>query len=252
MPSREKTAFVTPFGKYQFRRMPFGLTGAPACFQRMMDGLFEESENTVVYIDDVAVHSTTWEQHLDDVEDALSKIRTAGLTVKPPKCRMGFSECDFLGHKVGRGRVKPGSIKVKAIQNFKQPVKKKDVRAFLGLTSYYRRFVPNFSTITAPLSDLTKNDRPDRVVWTQTEEQAFTTLRKILMSEPVLHGPNYDQPFIVQTDASDVGIGAVLSQEWDGEDQPVAFFSRKLIPREKNWAASASPSWRASVTLHFT
>lgn len=249
--SREKTAFVTPFGKYQFRRMPFGLTGAPACFQRMMDGLFEEVENTAVYIDDLAIHSTTWEEHLADVESALKAIQAAELTIKPPKCRMGFRECAFLGHKVGGGRVRPGTLKVQAIRDFEIPIKKKDVRSFLGLASYYRRFVPQFSTIATPLSDLTKNDQPDRVKWTPTTNKAFETLKASLTKEPVLRGPDFERPFVLQTDASDVGIGAVLSQVWEDDDQPVAYFSYQENAIGPPWTGSAWPSWRELNTSRF-
>ena len=116
--------------------------------------------------------------------------------------------------------------------------KKKDVRSFLGLASYYRRFVPEFSTVASPLTDLTKNCNPDKVVWGTQEQQAFNNLKKCLTSQPILRGPDYDQQFILQTEASDVGIGAVLSQkDEDDMDRPVAYFSRKLLPREKNFAA---------------
>lgn len=236
--SREKTAFVTPFGKYQFRRMPFGLTGAPATFQRMMDGMFEDvQDNTMVYIDDIAVDSPTWEEHLTQVETTLQRIQKAGLTLKPAKCKMAFHSCEYLGHQVGGGLVRPGLAKVEAIRDFIVPRKKKDVRSFLGLASYYRKYVPGFSTIAAPLSDLTQQSEPDRVIWSKTAQEAFETLKDALTSSPVLHGADYDRPFVLQTDASNVGIGAVLNQQWGEEDHPIAFFSRKPIPREQHWAA---------------
>lgn len=148
-----------------------------------------------------------------------------------------MAECHYLGHIVGKGQVKPEEAKVTAINNFKRPISKKDVRSFLGLASYYRRFVPGFSTIAAPLSDLTKNNEPEKVKWTETTEIAFTTLKSWLVSDAVLMGPNYNKQFILQTDASDVGIGATLSQlDEEGSDRPIAYFSRKLLPREVNYA----------------
>lgn len=141
--AREKTAFVTPFGKYQFQRMPFGLTGAPAVFQRMMDNLFDnDRESVMVYIDDIAVHSDTWAQHLAHVETTLQRLQSAGLTLKPSKCRLAFQTCEYLGHQVGGGRIRPCLAKVAAIEAFLTPKRKKDVRSFLGLASYYRKYVP--------------------------------------------------------------------------------------------------------------
>lgn len=235
--SQEKTAFVTSFGKYQFRRMPFGLTGAPATFQRMMDTLLEDLPQTVVYIDDVAVHSVEWEDHLKQVDATLDRIEKAGLTLKPTKCHMGFFDCEYLGHKVGGGLIRPGAAKIQAIRDFVVPKRKKDVRSFLGLASYYRRYVPGFATIAAPLSDLTRTSEPDKTQWTSQTQEAFQKLKDALTSAPVLRGVDFSKEFTLQTDASNVGIGAVLSQQWESGDQPVAFFSRKLIPRERNWAA---------------
>lgn len=128
--------------------------------------------------------------------------------------------------------------KTSAIMEFKTPRTKKDVRSFLGLAGYYRRFVPNFSSIAAPLTDLTCKDLPDKVRWTDHHQQAFSTLKTILTSAPVLQGPDYAKEFVIQTDALDVGIGAVLAQtDNQGNDRPVAFFSRKLKSRERNYAA---------------
>ena len=234
---REKTAFTTPFGLFQFTRMPFGLKGAPATFQRMVDKLNGLQKFSSAYIEDVIVFSTTWDEHIQHLEVVLSRIKEAGLTVKRKKCQFGMSECGYLGHIIGSGRVCPESAKIEAVQNFEQPTTKTRVRFFLGLTGYYRKFIPDYATIAAPLSDLTSKAKPNQVVWTPECADAFDRLRHILCSFPVLKSPEWDKPFILQTDASGRGVGAVLSQAGDdGGDRPVAYFSRKLLPREERYS----------------
>ena len=143
----------------------------------------------------------------------------------------------YLGYLVG-GIIEPDPQKIiTAVNNFKQPTTKTEVRAFHGLASYYRKFVSNFATLAAPLTELLKKGQPERIVWTDECEKAFRELKSALTTEPVLKAPDFSRPFIVQTDASDKGIGAVLSQTGeDGQEHPVAYASRKLQPREKNYA----------------
>lgn len=146
--------------------------------------------------------------------------------------------CQYLGHQVGENKVKPIEALVRDVEKFEIPKKKKDVRAFLELTGYYRRFIPNYATVATPLSNLTKDDRPDKVEWKKDEQQAFDELKRALMSKPVLQGPDFEREFFLQTDASNDGVGVVLSQkEEDGSDRPIAFFSKKLKTSERNSAA---------------
>ena len=155
--SRAKTAFTTGFGPYQFRVMPFRLQGAPATFQRMMDRLLMGLEGyTAAYLDDLVIFSQSWTDHLEHLQSILLRLREAGLTVKPKKCQFGMKECVYLGHVVGNGTVKPEHGKLEAVQDFPTPETKSQVRAFLGLTGYYRRFIPDYSSIAAPLTDLTR------------------------------------------------------------------------------------------------
>ncbi|XP_053873204.1 uncharacterized protein LOC128831095, partial [Malaclemys terrapin pileata] len=235
--SREKTAFATPTGLYQFTRMPFGLHGAPATFQRLMDRLLQpHQEYAAAYLDDVVIYSPQWETHLERVAAVLRSLREAGLTANPKKCRIGWQETKYLGYAIGHGQVKPLIGKVQAIANCPPPTTKRQVRQFLGLAGYYRRFIPQFAAIAAPLTGLLTKDSPRQVIWTTECDRAFRTLKKCLCSEPVLYSPDFNLPFVLQTDASEVGLGAVLSQDVGGEEHPVLYISRKLFPREKNYA----------------
>ncbi|KAM8939633.1 isocitrate dehydrogenase [NAD] subunit beta, mitochondrial [Pelodytes ibericus] len=235
--AKEKTAFVTPEGLYQYTVLPFGLHGAPATFQRLMNKLLRpHSGYASEYLDDVVIYSQDWASHLEKVEAVLNSIRKAGLTANPSKCSIGYMEAKYLGYTVGRGLVKPQMTKVEAIENWPRPLRKKQVKAFLGLVGYYRRFIPHFATRAAPLTDLIKAKAPDTVKWNDDAEKSFVDLRTALCMHPVLVAPDFKKHFFLQTDASDVGLGAVLSQMIGGEEHPVLFLSRKLLPREQNYA----------------
>ena len=159
--AKKLTAFITPFGLYQFKVMPFGLNGAPATFQRLMDGVVHGiSGFTAAYLDDLVIFSQSWEEHVVHVRKVLGRLREAGLTAKPEKCQMGMRKCAYLGYVVGGGEVRPQEGKVEAVRRCEVPRTKKDVRMFLGLSGYYRRFIPHYSEIAAVLSDLTRKDRP--------------------------------------------------------------------------------------------
>ena len=143
--------------------------------------------------------SKTWNDHLLHLETVLTKLQDAQLTLQLAKCVFAAPSCDFLGHHVAEG-ISPQKAKTASIENFQQPKTKKDVRSFLGLVSYYRRYIPNFSAISSPLSDLTKNRcRPDIIEWTDACQKAFTTLKQLLTSHPILAPPNYDLPFLLYT-----------------------------------------------------
>ena len=235
--AKELTVFVTPYGLFQFKVMPFGLNGAPAMFQRLMDRVIQGmSEYTVAYLDDLVVNSATWKDHLEHVRQVLVRLRESGLTAKPDKCQFGMKHCRYLGYVVGGGEVRPEVAKVEAVKKWKRPRTKKEVRMFLGLSGYYRRFIPQYSVIAAVLTDLTRKDRPKLVRWTEECEDAFERLKEVLCNDPVLKSPDYSREFTVQTDASDRGMGAVLCQtNKDGEEHPVAYFSRKFLPREERY-----------------
>uniref|UniRef100_K7EYV5 ribonuclease H n=1 Tax=Pelodiscus sinensis TaxID=13735 RepID=K7EYV5_PELSI len=202
--ARLKSAFITPLGLYEFLVLPFGLKGAPATFQRLVDQLLRGMENcALAYIDDICVFSQSWEDHVAHVSQVLDRLREAGLTVKAGKCKVGMAEVSYLGHKVGSGCLKPEPAKVEAIRDWPVPQTKKQVQAFIGMAGYYRRFVPNFSSIAAPITELCRKGRPDRVVWTEQCQRALCALKGALAKAPVLVNPDFDKPFIVFTDASD-------------------------------------------------
>ena len=218
--------------------MPFGLSGAPASFQKLMDRILRGSqEYSEAYLDDVVIFSETLEEHLKHLTDILERIRKAGLTVKLGKCQFAMSQCVYLGHVVGNGMVKLERSKVEAIENFPVPENKREIRTFLGLTGYYRKFIPDYATIAAPLSDLTKKALPNSLKLNDEARKAFEKLKKLLCSEAVLSSQDLGRPFILQTDASDRGVGAVLCQQGDdGEEHPVYYYSRKFLPREERYS----------------
>ena len=235
--AREKTAFATPGGLFQYTVLPFGIHGAPATFQRMMDQVLRPHRAyAAAYIDDIIIHSGSWDVHIQQLRAVLGELRKAGLTANPAKCRLGLEETAYLGFRVGRGNVRPQESKVAAIRDWPRPTSKKQVKSFLGLVGYYQRFIPGFATLASPMNDLTRKTFPDRIQWTEAAEKAFESLRGALCSEPVLITPDFTSPLIVHTDASEVGLGGVLSQVRAGEEHPVTYISRKLLPNERNYS----------------
>jgi transposase InsO family protein len=236
--SREKTAFRTHVGLFQFRVMPFGLTGAPATCQRLLDKVLRGAqEYATAYLDDVAIFSDTWEDHLRHLGDVLRRFREAGLVANRNKCQFVRPSLKLLGFVLGGGKLKPDSDKIAAVEAFTRPINKTGVRAFLGLTGYYRRFIPDYARLAVPLTDLTRKLQPDKVVWGAAQQAAFEALKSALVRGPVLQAPDPTKPYILQTDASQYGIGAVLSQvDADGVEHPVYYASRKLLPRETRYS----------------
>ena len=234
--SREKTAFISPFGKYEFSWMPFGLKNAPAVFQRLMDGVLNECYSYAApYIDDILIFSPNWAEHLVHVRSVLAVLRKHGLTAKPSKCTWGRSYVEYLGHIVGSGIVAVPRMRVTAMAEFQQPVTKKNMRAVLGSVGYYRKFIPHFSRYSSVLTPATCHDAPGKVVWSPKMLEAFSHLRSVLCSVCVLNIPGSEDIFILQTDASAGGVGAVLNVVRDDKILPVAFFSKQLQGAERRY-----------------
>lgn len=234
-----KTAFVTYSGLYEFTRMPFGLTNAPATFQRSMQHVLAglQPHIALLYIDDVLIHSPSFPQHLADIETILKRFRTFGLKLKPTKCFFARDEVQYLGHIITPAGLKPDPNKVKAVAEFPKPTDVPAVRRFLGMAGYYRRFIPHFARITRPLCELLRKET--NFDWSEKCNTAFELVKDHLTTAPVLAYPDFRKDFCVESDASGIGIGAVLTQQdKDGHYHPIAYISRSLQQAERNYSVT--------------
>ena len=236
--SKEETAFTTPFGLYEFEVMPFGLHNAPATFQRTMNHVLRDCRGfSGAYIDDIVVFSKSWEEHIQHLREVFIQLEKAGFTVKVKKCRFENDTAHYLGHVIGAGGIHPDPEKVEAVRNYPEPKTKRNVRAYLSLVGYYRRFISQFSTLAAPLTEFTRKGQPEKVQISESCRTAYVKLKESLLKAPVLKIADPRKPFVLQTDKSDYGLWAVLSQaDEEGEEHPVAYSSRKLFPRELNYS----------------
>lgn len=229
-----KTAFRTRFGSFEFRVLPFGLTSAPATFQRLMNDILMPylDRFVIVYLDDICIYSRTPEEHLEHLETVLGVLRDHKLFAQSAKCEWGVRSMEFLGHIVSDEGISVDPRKIEAIVEWPTPKNATDVMRFKGLANFYRRFVHNFSKIAAPLSALTGNV-PFK--WGLAEQQAFDALKQALTQAPVLATPDFTRPFIVRCDASNYAIGQVLCQGDGKDERVVAYESRKLSPTEARY-----------------
>ena len=232
-----RTAFTTSLGQWEFVVMPFGLCNAPATFQRLMNAVFATEINRfiLVYLDDILIFSESIEEHWEHLRTALQRLRKARLYGRIHKCDFLKPRVDYLGYEVSKQGVHASPEKVKAIVNWPRPQSVHDVRSFLGLASYYRRFIHGFSQIAGPLTELTRSKA--KWHWDDAQENSFLALKISLATAPVLRLPDFDHQFVVTTDASDVAIGAILQQDVGMGLQPIAFASRKLQQAEVRYSA---------------
>lgn len=232
----QKTAFTVENGHFEFVRMPFGLKNAPSTFQRVMDNILLgiQNERCLVYMDDIIVYSATIHDHLSRLTDVFKRLRNANLKIQPDKCEFLRKEVAYLGHVITKDGVKPNPSKVDSILNFPQPKNQKDIKSFLGLAGYYRRFISNFAKVSKPLTKLLQKDQP--FVFDSECVKSFNDLKHALTSTPVLVYPNFNEPFLLTTDASGFAIGAVLSQGPIGKDLPIAYASRTLCQAESRYS----------------
>lgn len=238
--SREKTAFTVPNRPlYQFTVMPFGLCNAPQTMCRLMDKVipYHLKEQVFVYLDDLLLISDNFDSHVSLLSEVAQHIRKAGLTINISKSKFCLREVRYLGYIVGNGVLKTDPGKVEAITNYPAPKTVRQLRRFLGMTGWYRRFVSNYADVTHPLTDLLKKSKS--FTWTDDAQKAFDMLKQKLTTAPFLANPDFKKPFIVQCDASQNGVGAVLSQENDrGEEIPIAYMSQKLNKAQRNYSVT--------------
>lgn len=226
-----KTAFRSRYGHYEFVVMPFGLTNAPAAFMKMMNNVFRDylDEFVIVFIDDILIYSKNQEEHKDHLRKVLDRLREHKLFAKLSKCSFWQREIGFLGHVVSDKGVSVDQGKIKAIADWPRPRNATEIRSFLGLAGYYRRFVKGFASMAQPLTKLTGKDV--QFVWTEGCDASFSKLKEMLTTTPVLALPMDNEPYVVYTDASKVGLGCVLMQQ----GKVIAYASRQLRKHEGNY-----------------
>jgi hypothetical protein len=226
-----KTAFRTHSGHYEYVVMPFGLCNAPSTFQAAMNEVFRPylRKFLLVFFDDILIYSKHWDEHVVHLRKIFEILSAQQFYVKPSKCTFGAHEVDYLGHIISHEGVRVDNRKIDAMQSWPQPKTITELRGFLGLTGYYRKFVRNYGPIAAPLTELLKKGN---FGWNPKANAAFETLKTAMVTTPVLALPDFSEKFIVETDASDYGIGAILSQR----GRPIAYLSKALGPTKRAWS----------------
>lgn len=248
---KPKTAFCTPFGLFEWNRMPFGLCNAPGTFQRLMQRIFgdQQGQSLLLYLDDIIIFSSDVQQHLQRLDCVLGRLHHEGLKVKLSKCSFFKREVSYLGHVISDKGVSTDPAKIECVANWPTPTTVIQLRSFLGFAGYYRRFVEGFARLAPPLhrrvAALTGKSRKKEVkrdgeMWTEECQESFDALKAKLTSAPVLAYADFSRPFILEVDASHSGLGAVLSQEHEGRVRPIAYASRGLRPTERNMSNYSS------------
>lgn len=236
---REKTAFITDFGLFQFKKLMQGWKNSAPIFQRTINNIFSDYmyRTMIAYLDDICCFGKNFEESYDRLEQIFERLEEAGLKLRTDKCFFFNSQIDLLGQKVSKDGLMPLEKNIEAIINFPIPQKVKDVRAFVGLTSYYRRYIRNFAKIAGPLTGLTKKE--NTFYWGKEQDRAFEILKQAIISAPVLAHFEEGLPIFVTTDASLEGLAGILEQESiEGKRHPIAYASRKLKGGEKNYSTT--------------
>lgn len=233
--SKDLLIISTPFGYYRYSRMPFGIRSAPGIFQRKIEQVLEGLQGVAVYLDDCIITGRNREEHLQNLEEVLRRFLSLGINILKSKCRFLQSSVDYLGHRIDAHGIHPTDKHIAAIKQMPAPTNVRDLRAFLGVINYYQRFVPNLQCISSPLHNLLKKEVPWD--WKASDDNIFKKLKGILSSSDTLVHYDSKLPIIVDSDASDKGLGAVLSHQFpDGSIRPVMFASRVLHQAEKKYS----------------
>ena len=254
--SKAKTAFVTPFGKYEFNAVPFGLAQAPAYFQQLISIVLQDcSDFAMAYLDDIIIFSQNEQEHLKHIEIIFKKLKKAGLKLKESKCDFFKKEIHYLGHLISVNGIQPLPEKLDSIHNMPKPRSPKEIKQFLGLTSYYRKFIPQFSDMARPLTKLLAHDC--EFVWTNQCDISFQMLKDTLCSALILKYPDTSKPYMLYTDASKYGWAEVLTQRHtstvDGKeitmDHPVLYVSGLFHGSQLNWATLTKEAYAIYMSV---
>ena len=235
---KAKTAFITRKGLFQFRVLPFGLCNAPATFERLMEAVLAglQWDICLIYLDDIITFGRNFDEAVENLKKVMERLRGAGLKLKPKKCELFAKSVPFLGHIISDEGVATDPEKIKAVQDWPVPINQTEIRSFLGLCGYYRRFIKGYAETAKPLHTLTEKGRP--FVWTEQCQEAFEKLKKHLTEAPILAFPDFSKDFVLDTDASGNSIGAVLSQKIDGKERVICFGSRTLSKSERQYSVT--------------
>uniref|UniRef100_A0A3B1ITQ0 Gypsy retrotransposon integrase-like protein 1 n=1 Tax=Astyanax mexicanus TaxID=7994 RepID=A0A3B1ITQ0_ASTMX len=229
------TTFITPFGRFSFKRLPFGITSAPEIFQRKMKETLQGLEGVEVFMDDILIHAATMEEHDRRLEMVMQRIETAGMKLNREKCSIRQNELRFLGHLIDQSGIRPDPDKVKAIQQLPPPADVQELKRILGMVNYLGRYIPNLSTVGQPLYELLKRNK-NTWTWDHAQQTAFENIKELLTTAPVLAYYDVNKPTAVSADASSYGLGGVLLQLHGEQWKPVAFCSRRLSEAETRYA----------------
>ena len=233
--SRNYTAFQTHRGLMQYVKMPFGLVTACATYIRLMRIVLKDIPCSV-YFDNIFIITSTWDKHLDICCRILERLKEHGLTANPSKCHFGYDSVTYLGFKINKNFLAPLENKLEGIVNFPLPTSKKLLRSFLGSVNFYRKFFSNFSDKIANLTEKLKKSHSEPLQWSTNDIEVFKAVKAVFMKAPLLRILNLQKPFVLRTDASNIGLGACLLQYDDDLPYPVSFASRKLKPAEVKYS----------------
>eukprot|EP00573_Skeletonema_grethae_P000322 CAMPEP_0201689056 /NCGR_PEP_ID=MMETSP0578-20130828/2716_1 /ASSEMBLY_ACC=CAM_ASM_000663 /TAXON_ID=267565 /ORGANISM="Skeletonema grethea, Strain CCMP 1804" /LENGTH=792 /DNA_ID=CAMNT_0048173573 /DNA_START=167 /DNA_END=2545 /DNA_ORIENTATION=+ len=245
--AKDLTTISTPFGLFRYTRAPMGLRNSPAFAQAAIESTLEGIDDVCAYIDDIAIFSDTWEQHLSTLQQVLSRLEDAGFSVNPLKCEFGISEGDFLGHYLTTDGIKPWQKKVQAVLDLQRPTNASEVRTFVGLINWYRDFWPRRSHLLSPFTQLIRGltDKKAPIEWNDHLEKCFQEVKNVIAADALCAYPDHNKPFEIYTDSSDYQLGAAILQE----GRPVAYYSKRLTGPQTRYSAMEKEMLALVATL---